>query len=97
MVLSTAVTYLIQVYALIPLHIEFMQTVIFILVIAAQVQIVEFVIRKVSPDLYQALGIYLPLITTNCSVLGVALLVYQGNFDLLKSIVFAAASGLGFA
>lgn len=96
-VLATIVTKLIHQYVLIPLHIEFVQTISFILVIAALVQLVEIVLKKVSPALYQALGIFLPLITTNCAVLGVAIMV-AGNkdFNMLEGIVFAMANSIGF-
>ena len=77
MAISSVVAYLIQYYVLVPLHIEYMQTIIFILVIAALVQMVEIVLKKLSPALYQALGIFLPLITTNCAVLGIAILLVQ--------------------
>ncbi|NOZ47654.1 MAG: electron transport complex subunit RsxA [Chlorobi bacterium] len=96
--LATIVTYILQKYVLEAFGIEFMQTITFIIVIAALVQMVEIMLKKISPPLYQALGIYLPLITTNCAVLGVAILA-AGNtdFDLLKSAVFAFANALGFA
>ena len=74
-----------------------MQTIVFILVIAALVQMVEIVLKKVSPALYQALGIFLPLITTNCAVLGVAILMVQKNMDLLTGVIYAVATALGFA
>ncbi|HMB01404.1 MAG TPA: Rnf-Nqr domain containing protein, partial [Spirochaetota bacterium] len=90
------VTYFIQKYLLIPCDIEYLQTIAFILVIATLVQTVEIVLKKVSPALYQALGIFLPLITTNCAILGVALLVIKNNYDLLQTVVFAAANALGF-
>ena len=77
LVVSTLVTYLVQNYILVPMHIEYLQTIAFILVIASFVQMVEIVLKKASPALYQALGIFLPLITTNCAVLGVAILVIQ--------------------
>jgi electron transport complex protein RnfA len=96
MVVATLVTYLIQKYVLIPLDIIFMQTIIFILVIASLVQLVEIILKKVSPALYQALGIFLPLITTNCAVLGVAILTVQNDYDLLGSVVFAIANAVGF-
>lgn len=97
MVISTLVTYLIQNYVLVPYGIEFMQTITFILVIASLVQLVEIVLKKVSPPLFQALGIYLPLITTNCAVLGVAILAVQTkSFGLVESLVFAAANAVGF-
>ena len=83
MAVATLFTYLLQYYVLVPLHIEFMQTVGFILVIAALVQMVEIILKKISPALYQALGIFLPLITTNCAVLGVAILVVNKEFTFL--------------
>ena len=103
--LATLVTYLLQYYVLNPLGIGFMQTISFILVIAALVQMVEIVLKKVSPALYQALGIFLPLITTNCAVLGVALIVVTKEFtlggeppllNLGESVVYAFATSLGF-
>jgi len=96
MVLATIVTYLIQTYVLNKLGIAFMQTITFILVIAALVQMVEIILKKISQPLYQALGIFLPLITTNCAVLGVALLVIKKNYNLLEGVVFGAATALGF-
>jgi len=97
MVIATVFTYLIQNYVLVPYGIEFMQTITFILVIASLVQLVEIVLKKVSPPLYQALGIFLPLITTNCAVLGVAILaVGNRDFGLMESVVFAAANAVGF-
>ena len=95
--LSTIVTYLIQIYILNPLGLQYLQTIAFILVISALVQMIEIMLKKVSPALYQALGIFLPLITTNCAVLGVAILVIQKDFNLLTSIVFAFSTALGFA
>ncbi|MDR2026366.1 MAG: electron transport complex subunit RsxA [Prevotellaceae bacterium] len=95
--LSSIVTYLIQNYILSPLEIGYMQTLTFILVIAALVQMVEIILKKASPSLYQALGIFLPLITTNCAVLGIAILSIQKNYDLAQTTVFALASGIGFA
>ncbi len=77
MAISSIVAYLIQYYVLVPLGIQYMQTIVFILVIAALVQMVEIILKKVSPALYQALGIFLPLITTNCAVLGIAILLVQ--------------------
>ena len=94
--LSTVVTYLLQYYLLTPLHLEYLQTLAFILVIASLVQMVEIILKKVSPALYQALGIFLPLITTNCAVLGVAILVIQKDFSLLQSVVYALSSAIGF-
>ena len=95
--LSTIVTYLIQIYVLNPNGLGYLQTLVFILVIAALVQMVEIILKKVSPPLYQALGIFLPLITTNCAVLGVAILVIQKEFTLLQSIVYAVSTAIGFA
>ena len=97
MALSAVVTWLIQTYILVPLGIEYMQTIVFILVIAALVQMVEIVLKRVSPSLYQALGIFLPLITTNCAVLGVAIAMIQKEFSLLQGVVFNVATALGFA
>ena len=94
--LATLVTYLINQYLLVPFQLEFLQTIAFILVIAALVQMVEIVLKKVSPALYQALGIFLPLITTNCAVLGVAILVIQKDFNLLQSVVYAFSTAIGF-
>ena len=97
MALSAIVTWLIQTYVLVPLSIEYMQTIVFILVIAALVQMVEIVLKKVSPSLYQALGIFLPLITTNCAVLGVAILMIQKELSLLQGVVYNVATAFGFA
>lgn len=95
--LSTVVTWLVQTYVLNPFGLQYLQTLAFILIIAALVQMVEIVLKKVSPVLYQALGIFLPLITTNCAVLGVAILVIQKDFNLLQSVVYAFSTALGFA
>ena len=95
--LATIITWLIQKYVLDALDLEYLQTLAFILVIAALVQMVEIILKKVSPSLYQALGIFLPLITTNCCVLGVAILVIQKDYTLLQSIVYAFSTALGFA
>ena len=95
--LATVVTYLLQIYVLNPFGLQYLQTLSFILVIAALVQMVEIVLKKVSPALYQALGIFLPLITTNCAVLGVAILVIQTDFSLVHSIVYAFSTAIGFA
>lgn len=95
--LATIVTYLIQYGLLVPLGLQYLQTLAFILVIAALVQMVEIILRKVSPALYQALGIFLPLITTNCAVLGVAFLVIQKDYTLAESIAYAFSTALGFA
>lgn len=105
MAVTTLVTYLLQYYVLIPLGIEFMQTVTFIVVIASLVQMVEIMMKKISPSLYQALGIFLPLITTNCAVLGVAILVVSKEFtfggdpqllNMSQAIVFSIANAIGF-
>jgi electron transport complex protein RnfA len=96
MVIATLVTYLLQHYILVPLGIPFMQTVVFILVIAALVQLVEIILKKVSPALYQALGIFLPLITTNCTILGVAILAVQKDLNMLESVVYAISNAAGF-
>ncbi len=96
MTLATIVTYLIQHFVLNAFGLQYLQTIAFILVIAALVQMVEIVLKKVSPALYQALGIFLPLITTNCAVLGVAILVIQKDFSLLQSIVYAFSTAIGF-
>lgn len=95
--ISTAVTYLLQKSVLDPFGLGYMQTISFILVIAALVQMVEIILKKVSPSLYQALGIFLPLITTNCCVLGVAILVIQKEYNLLQSVVYAVSTAIGFA
>ena len=97
LVIATIVTYLIQHYVLNPFGLQYLQTIAFILVIAALVQMVEIVLKKVSPSLYQALGVFLPLITTNCCILGVAILVIQNDFDLLTGVIYAFATALGFA
>ena len=93
MILATLVTFIVQKTILDPFGIGFMQTITFILIIAALVQMVEIILKKVSPSLYQALGVFLPLITTNCAVLGVAIMVIQKDFNLLESLVF----GFGLA
>ena len=95
--LATIVTYLLQTYVLNPFGLQYLQTLSFILVIASLVQMVEIVLKKVSPALYQALGIFLPLITTNCAVLGVAILLIQKDFSLIQSIVYAFSTAIGFA
>ena len=96
LVLATLVTYLLQYYVLNPCGLGYLQTIAFILVIAALVQLVEIILKKVSPSLYQALGVFLPLITTNCAVLGVAILVIQKEFDLLMGVWYALSTALGF-
>jgi len=95
-VLATMVTYLIHTYVLIPLGITFMQTITFILVIAALVQMVEIILKKISQPLYQSLGIFLPLITTNCAVLGVAILVIKKDYNLVEGVVYGGATAIGF-
>lgn len=97
MTLATIVTYLVQIYVLNPNGLQYLQTLAFILVIASLVQMVEIILKKVSPTLYQALGIFLPLITTNCAVLGVAILVIQKDYSLIESVVYAFSTALGFA
>jgi electron transport complex protein RnfA len=94
--LATIVTYLIQKFVLDAFELQYLQTITFILVIASLVQMLEIVLKKVSPSLYQALGVFLPLITTNCAVLGVAILVIQKDFDLLTGVVYAFATAIGF-
>ena len=95
--LATLVTFLVQKFLLDPFGLGYLQTLAFILVIAALVQMVEIILKKVSPALYQALGIFLPLITTNCAVLGVAILVIQRDYNLLESLVYAFSTAIGFA
>ena len=95
--LATIITWCVQKYVLDAFGLQYLQTLSFILVIAALVQMVEIILKKVSPALYQALGIFLPLITTNCAVLGVAILVIQKDFNLLQSVVYAFSTALGFA
>ncbi|MDD3294376.1 MAG: electron transport complex subunit RsxA [Geobacteraceae bacterium] len=97
LVLAGLLTWFFQVYILNPFNIGYMQTVAFILIIGALVQFVEMVIRKYSPGLYKALGIYLPLITTNCAVLGVAILNIQKDFSLVKTLVHSASHAAGFS
>lgn len=94
--LSTVVTWLIQTYVLDPLSLGFLQTIIFILVIASLVQMLEIAMKKTVPSLYSALGVFLPLITTNCAVLGVAILVVQKGFNLMESVTYAVATSIGF-
>lgn len=96
MTISTLITYLVQKYLLEPVHLEFMQTITFILIIASLVQMVEIILKKVSPAMYQALGVFLPLITTNCAILGVSILVIQKDLDLLSSLVYAFSTAIGF-
>ncbi len=94
--IATLVTYLLQQYVLVPFDMVYMQTITFILVIASLVQMVEIMLKKLSPSLYQALGVFLPLITTNCCILGVAILVIQKEFNLIDSLVYAISTAIGF-
>ncbi len=96
MVIATVVTYLLQKLVLDPFGVSYLQTISFILVIAALVQLVEIILKKVSPPLYQALGVFLPLITTNCAILGVAIMTIQKDYDLVHAVVFSASTALGF-
>ncbi len=97
MVLASIVSWLLYHLVLAPNNLGFLQTIVFILIIAAMVQLVELALQKLSPSLYQALGIFLPLITTNCAVLGVAVMNIQKDHSLIQTTVFGAASALGFA
>lgn len=98
MTIATTVTYLLYEYILVPVGLDYLKTITFILVIAALVQMVEIILKRVSPPLYQALGVFLPLITTNCAVLGVAILALGlENSSLLKAVFFAIANSIGFA
>lgn len=96
MLLATAVTWPLYAFVLVPLGIDYLQTIAFILVIAALVQLVEILLKKFLPPIYKALGIYLPLITTNCAVLGITLLNFQENYNFLESLANALGAGLGF-
>jgi electron transport complex protein RnfA len=96
LVIASTVTWIIHHHLLLPFNLVYLRTIVFILVIATLVQIVELFLRKNAVALYQSLGIYLPLITTNCAVLGVAILAVRNNYGLLKTIVYAAASAIGF-
>ena len=95
-VLATVITYLFQKYIMVPFHLVYLQTIFFILVIAALVQFVEMFLKKMVPPLYKSLGIFLPLITTNCAVLGVAILVQRLEFDLVTATLYSIAASLGF-
>ncbi len=97
MTLASIITYFVQIFILDPLKLDYLQTIAFILVIAALVQLVEMVIQKISPTLYQALGVYLPLITTNCAVLGLAILNIQYEYNLIETIVNAIGAAVGFS
>ena len=96
MALASAATWAVNEYLLLPFGLGYMQTVVFILVIAALVQLVEMFLQKAVPSLYQALGIYLPLITTNCAVLGVALLNIQEGYSFIESLIYGVTGGIGF-
>lgn len=96
LVVATAVTYAIQKFLLDEFGLAYLQTIAFILVIAALVQMIEIILKKTMPALYQALGVFLPLITTNCCILGVAILVIQKDFNLLEGLIYAASTGIGF-
>ena len=95
--IASAATWAVNAFVLVPLNLAYMQTLVFILVIAALVQLVEMFLQKSLPSLYQALGIYLPLITTNCAVLGVALLNIQNGYSFIESLVYGVTGGIGFA
>ncbi|MCD8185276.1 MAG: electron transport complex subunit RsxA [Rikenellaceae bacterium] len=97
MLIASIVAWLLQYGVLEPLHIGYMQTIVFILVIAALVQMVEIILKKISPALYQALGVFLPLITTNCAVLGVAISLVTKDYNLVHSVVFSISSAIGFS
>lgn len=96
MMLSTAVTWPLYAFVLLPLGLDYLQTIAFILVIAALVQLVEILLKKFLPPIYKALGIYLPLITTNCAVLGITLLNFQESYNFIESLANALGAGLGF-
>ena len=95
--IASIVTYLLMNYILKPLGIEFMQTITYILVIASLVQMVEIVMKKIAPPLYQALGVFLPLITTNCVIFGVTIIIIQNEYNLIQSVVYAVSASIGFA
>lgn len=97
MILASTATFYMQKLILDPLKLQYLQTIVFILVIAALVQLVEIVLKKISPGLYNALGIYLPLITTNCAILGVAILNIQKDYNIIESLTFTIGTSLGFA
>ncbi|MCL2416511.1 MAG: electron transport complex protein RnfA [Bacteroidales bacterium] len=94
--LATIITFLVQTYILEPFGLGYLQTIAFILLIATLVQMIEIILKKASPPLYQSLGIFLPLMSTNCAILGVAILVIQNNLNLLQATTTAAGTGLGF-
>ncbi|MBE6681469.1 MAG: electron transport complex subunit RsxA [Ruminococcaceae bacterium] len=96
MTLSTAITWLIYTHVLVPFELEYLKTIAFILVIASLVQLIEMFLKKSVPSLYSALGIYLPLITTNCAILGSALLCVQNGYNLIESVIFSFGSAVGW-
>ncbi len=96
MTLSSAITWLLYTFILVPFELEYLKTIAFILIIASLVQLIEMFLRKSVPSLYSALGIYLPLITTNCAILGAALLCIQNNYNLLESVIFSFGSAVGW-
>lgn len=96
MVISSTLTWLVYTYLLVPFGLEFLQTILFIIIIAAFVQLVEIVLKKYVPALHKSLGVYLPLITTNCAVLGVAVLVIDRNYNLIQTVFCSLGSGVGF-
>lgn len=96
MAIASAFTWCVNEFLLVPFNLEYLQTIAFILIIAGLVQFVEMVIKKLMPALYNALGIYLPLITTNCAVLGVALLNVQNSYDFIHSVIYGTFAALGF-
>ncbi len=96
MTLSTAITWILYTYVLEPLNLEYLKTITFILIIASLVQLIEMLLKKSFPSLYSALGIYLPLITTNCAILGAAILCIQNNYTFIESIIFSFGSAIGW-
>lgn len=96
MVIATIVTFFVQKLILVPFGITYLQTISFILIIAALVQLVEIILKKVSPPLYQALGVFLPLITTNCTILGVAIMTVSNDYNLVEAVVFSTSTAIGF-
>ncbi|MFC2169053.1 electron transport complex subunit RsxA [Acidobacteriota bacterium] len=96
MTITAVISWVINTWILIPYELDYLQTVSFILVIASLVQLVEMFIRKISPPLYQALGIYLPLITTNCAIMGLALLAARKDYSFPETVIFGVGSGIGF-
>lgn len=96
MLLATLVTWPLYYYVLVPLKLQYLQTIAYILIIAALVQMVEIILKKIAPALYQALGVFLPLITTNCAVLGVAILVIQKDMNLAQSLIYSVSIAIGF-